>query len=242
MKNLILLLLCAGYLVVYGQQKSVSGMFVQFVDTTEISKTFNIVREDSVNKKGATTLTYLNHGRLIEEAHFSNYEEKIRDGKSKTWYENGNLHSEIDYAANKIHGQVLTFWEDGTPKRIDQYKDGKYIEGQCFNQQGDTIPHFDYQKMPHYSGGEKEMMRFLAEHIKYPIKTQKEKIEGRVIAKFVVTPEGKIGKIEIAKSLHPLLDKEALRVIRQMPDWEPGLLDGKPVDVYYVLPIKFQLR
>jgi len=233
--KLILLFLCTGCLAVYGQG-DISALIVDSL------KTFTVVQEDSINPKGATKFTYFNSGQLKKEEHYSNDEEKIKDGKYIEWYENGCIRSEIDYVANKTHGQLLTYWKNGTLKRMDFYKEGKFIDGQCFNEQGDTIPYFKYIKLPQFPGGEKSMIKFLADHIKYPQMPRKQGIEGQSVYKFAVSPEGKVVRIELIKSLHPLMDKEALRVIRLMPNWEPGLLDGEPVLTYYTLPVSFRLN
>lgn len=83
--------------------------------------------------------------------------------------------------------------------------------------------------------------QYLATTIKYPEEAEKQKIQGRVFIKFVVDTNGIITEPEITKSAHPMLDEEALRVVRAMPPWKPGYQHGKPVRVYYTLPISFRL-
>lgn len=97
------------------------------------------------------------------------------------------------------------------------------------------------EKMPIYPGGEIELMNYLAKNIKYPADAQAKGIQGRIIVRFIVTKEGKIGKAEILRGLDPSCDKEALRVVNAMPQWTPGEQKGKKVSVYYTLPIVFKL-
>ena len=97
------------------------------------------------------------------------------------------------------------------------------------------------EDMPQYPGGEKAMMNFIANNIKYPRKALEEGVEGRVIVKFVVDKEGNVVDAKVIKGIGHGCDEEALRVINSMPKWKPGKQRGKPVEVYYTLPIVFKL-
>jgi TonB family protein len=94
---------------------------------------------------------------------------------------------------------------------------------------------------PAFSGGEKALMEWLSENIHYPKEAVEKKIQGRVIIRFVVDETGAVTQPEIIRSLDPAMDAEALRVVSSMPNWIPGKQGGKPVSVYYVLPILFKL-
>ena len=94
---------------------------------------------------------------------------------------------------------------------------------------------------PTFPGGKAALSQFLGENIKYPAEAIKEKIEGRVLVSFIVDVDGAISEARILRSAHPLLDREALRVIRMMPMWNPAKEDGKPVKVRYSLPVSFKL-
>ena len=95
--------------------------------------------------------------------------------------------------------------------------------------------------MPQFPGGQGELMKFLRNNVKYPAEAQKKKIEGRVIVTFVVNKKGRVIDPTVERSVHPLLDAEALRVIKRMPKWKPGKMDGESVNVKYRLPITFKL-
>ncbi|MCL1938068.1 MAG: M56 family metallopeptidase [Candidatus Azobacteroides sp.] len=95
---------------------------------------------------------------------------------------------------------------------------------------------------PQFPGGDVALMNWLAENIVYPKESAEKGVQGRVILQFVVNPDGSIGDIEVLKSLDPLCDNEGIRVVSVMPKWTPGELDGKPVSVYFMLPIMFQLQ
>jgi TonB family protein len=97
------------------------------------------------------------------------------------------------------------------------------------------------EKSPEYPGGIQEMFKFLGENIKYPEAAVKANVSGKVFVNFVITTEGEIKDITILKGLGFGADAEAVRVVSKMPRWEPGMQDGKPVNVRYNLPIMFQL-
>ena len=97
-------------------------------------------------------------------------------------------------------------------------------------------------QVPAFPGGLEKMYRFLGTKIKYPKVAADAKLNGSVIAQFLVTKEGKITDLKILKSLSPETDAEAKRVISMMPAWEPGKQNGQPVNVQYTLPIRFALN
>ena len=98
------------------------------------------------------------------------------------------------------------------------------------------------EEMPQFPGGMSELMTYLSQSIRYPVEAQKQKIEGRCIVKFIVEKDGTLSSFDVARSSHPLLDAEALRVVQAMPTWKPGKQKGKPVRVSFNLPVSFRLK
>jgi TonB family protein len=94
-------------------------------------------------------------------------------------------------------------------------------------------------KMPEFPGGQVALVKYLSKNIKYPANSKKNKIKGKVVVSFIIDKIGKVTQAKIVKSLNEECDKEALRVISEMPDWIPGEKDGKKVDVLFSLPINF---
>lgn len=90
-------------------------------------------------------------------------------------------------------------------------------------------------------GGMEGLLRYLIENIRYPEEAYKANEQGRVIVKFVVEADGSIADPEIIKGVSPSLDREALRVVREMPKWAPGKVNGKPVASWFNLPVSFKL-
>ena len=96
-------------------------------------------------------------------------------------------------------------------------------------------------RQPHFPGGQQALLEFLRQNVNYPEQAKKDSIEGRVVVGFVIDTDGSITDPKIVRSVHPLLDAEALRVVKLMPKWEPGSENGTPVKVKYNLPISFKI-
>ena len=96
--------------------------------------------------------------------------------------------------------------------------------------------------MPQYPGGLAAMLKYIRENIKYPEQAMKEGIQGRVTVSFIVEKDGSISNVKAVRSVHPLLDKEAVRMVKSMPKWSPATQNGKPVRVRYNVPVMFKLN
>ena len=95
---------------------------------------------------------------------------------------------------------------------------------------------------PEFPGGMGECMKFLGRNINYPAEAMAKEIEGRVVTQMIIEKDGSISNAKIVRSVHPLLDQEALRVVESMPKWTPGKVKGQAVRVRYTLPVKFSLK
>ena len=93
--------------------------------------------------------------------------------------------------------------------------------------------------MPKYPGGTEKMFEFIADNLRWP--DDDACIQGRVVVSFIVEKDGSLTDIKVEKSIDPLFDKEAVRVVKSMPKWEPGMWNGKPARVKYCIPIRFRL-
>ena len=98
------------------------------------------------------------------------------------------------------------------------------------------------EQMPQFPGGEAELLKYIASHIKYPTMAAENNIQGRVVVKFVVNKNGKVGDVVVVRGKDPDLDKEAVRVVKTLPDFIPGKMNGQAVSVWYTLPINFKLQ
>lgn len=95
------------------------------------------------------------------------------------------------------------------------------------------------EQMPSFKGN---VNRWLSQNLTYPAEAVEKRIEGRVIAKFIVEKDGSISNVQVVRSVHPLLDKQAVDVLMRMPKWNPGKNNGQPARIWFTLPVNFRLQ
>ena len=98
-----------------------------------------------------------------------------------------------------------------------------------------------FETLPEYPGGDEARIKFIQKNLVYPQEAKEQKVSGKVFVGFVVEADGSLTNFSILRSVHPLLDEEALRVVKLMPKWKSGEQMGKPVRVQYQFPITFSL-
>lgn len=98
------------------------------------------------------------------------------------------------------------------------------------------------EEMPKFPGGTQAFYRYIAKELKYPKTARKDKAEGRVNVGFIINEAGRADSIHIVESVRYDIDQEAIRVIQNMPAWQPGTQDKKPVRVHMSVPIQFNVR
>ncbi len=134
---------------------------------------------------------------------------------------------------------LLSSWTIYCQEKKDEYK-AFMKDGIEYKTNGkDTI--FIVDPMPEFKGGLEELSKYISSNVKYPKAARKARIEGKVLVSFVVAVDGTIKNCRVTKSVNPKLDKEALRLVNNMPKWKPGKQNGKAIPVSLVLPINFKL-
>ena len=119
------------------------------------------------------------------------------------------------------------------PDKVDQY----------LAERKDTINVYDcVEQMPSFPGGSQKLKEFIEENLRYPKELEETCVQGRVIVRFIVERNGKLSNVKVVKSVHPVLDKEALRIVKLMPRWIPGRQNGITVRVKFYIPIIFRLK
>lgn len=101
---------------------------------------------------------------------------------------------------------------------------------------------WETDRIPLFPGGQDGLMKYLSDNVKYPKVAEDRGIQGRVILQFVIDKKGKTTDIKVVTSVDPELDAEAVRAVKAMPRWEPGLVGDKKVKVKYILPLAFKLK
>ena len=126
--------------------------------------------------------------------------------------------------------------------RTEDYESGNFNSRQE-SPRADGTRVFDVvEEMPQFPGGPSSLFDYLSRNIKYPVIAEENGVQGRVIVTFVVERDGSLNDVKVVKSIDPSLDKEAQRVVRSMPHWIPGKLNGSPVRVKYTVPVTFRLQ
>ena len=150
----------------------------------------------------------------------------IKKGKKNTTVKTDTV-NELVVVAPPAQPQQVEPVEMPNPLKVDQKKDRAF----------DVV-----EEMPQFPGGPSALYEYLAANIRYPKAAHKAGVQGRVILTFVVEKDGSISGTEVVKSVSPLLDAEAVRVINAMPNWVPGRQNGKVVRVKYAVPVSFMLQ
>lgn len=177
---------------------------------------------------------YLLSGKLKFETVYKN-SKKQQKIKHSAWYDSGELYLEINYKKDKVDGEFLAFYENGSLKRKDLYKKGKLLEGNCWGQDGNPIPYFKYEQQPKFQGGWKEFISYLKNNISNPYN-----LSTKIVVKFFIDCKGEVTDIQLIQESNDInLNSSVIAAIMNMPNWEPAKEDGKTVGVWRTLPLKF---
>lgn len=199
-----------------------------------------------VSKSGGklTARDYFLHGGLQMEAEISSEDPLVKDGIATFYDDAGKKESQGNFKNNNRMG-VWTWWvNDGKDSLVNEYDENGFKQRiwppSSTSPQKDGV--FSYvETMPEFPGGEEAMLKYVGRNVKYPAKAAAENITGRVVVQFVVTKTGSITDVKVVKSVREDLDEAAMQVVRDMPNWKPGVQNKKPVNVFFNLPINFTL-
>lgn len=132
------------------------------------------------------------------------------------------------------------------PRNVEGMRVAQAMEAPQVSKAADAVSDTVYTApdvMPQFPGGTQALISYISQNIKYPAEALKAKKEGRAIVKFVIDADGGVSDVEILRSTgDATLDAEAVRVVKSLPRWTPGALDGKPVRVRYNIPLTFSLH
>jgi TonB family protein len=149
----------------------------------------------------------------------------------------GFLEQSRCYQNGRLHGYFVSYSPNGDTTDYDIYENGSVIKSWS-SQPQNSKPTFVMNEEPaEFPGGQRAWLDFLSSNLQYPDSLQN--IKGQVLLKFVISPKGTIETVEVIKSLHSILDQEAIRVIRKSPKWKPAKQNGKKVQTIITQPIGF---
>lgn len=137
----------------------------------------------------------------------------------------------------------LTF-EPEPVERPEEQKDQKAVDEdkpEVVDMYNEPVDFRVVEDLPQFPGGASEFMKWLTKNLKYPASAQKKQVRGRVVAQFIVNTDGSVSDLKLTEHLEAACDREVLRVLRMMPNWQAGVMNAKPCRTKVCIPIVFNL-
>lgn len=179
-----------------------------------------VVKEELLNTVKLTEIAIVDDNEVKEEI---KSQDELRETETAVGKQNEDRG--VDDIINAQEHKDVVVVEEKKPEPVD---DNKVFE---------TV-----EQNPQFPGGDAALLKYVSDHIRYPSVAQENNIQGRVVVQFVVTKTGSIGQVKVVRSKDPDLDKEAVRVVKTLPKFVPGKMNGHAVNVWYTLPITFRLQ
>lgn len=199
--------------------------------STKAESVYHRVIQKSADQKLYLVSDYYNTGERQMTGTYLSLDPEVKDGQFTWWFKNGKKRAETLF---KDRNAIKEIQWDLTGKvtlrrelvDIFHYVDGEKVETKAY-----------LEAAPEFEGGMSAVNKFIVENFKYPAALQENQPHGKIIVGLAIDTKGKVTDVNVDQSLDPLLDAEALRVIKKLPDWKPGILDGKPVTIRISIPI-----
>lgn len=207
-----------------------------------LATSYKIITYNTNNDIAAVSNEYFMNHQLKSTKSYSNYKKYIQHGWDSLFFADGSLRSAANFNHNKLEGLHIIYHPNGQIKRKDYYSADKLDSGKCFALDGSDTAYYPYETLPSFPGGDDALLRFLSQSVKFPIEAKKKNIQGEVLITYVIDIDGQIVDIKVKQSVHPVIDNEAIRVVKSMPRWVAGTQDGEAVRVLYNLPFRFRIR
>jgi len=149
----------------------------------------------------------------------------------------------VDSVKPEDNVQLLTADQAAVEVVNEEYIEAvEEVKEEVQEEEAEPEPFVVVEEMPEFPGGQIELLKYIFEHTNYPEVAKENNIQGKVIVRFCVTAKGTVSQISILKGVDPELDKEAMRVVATLPAFKPGKQGGKPVPVWYMVPITYTLK
>ena len=127
------------------------------------------------------------------------------------------------------------------PEEQKEQKDADEDKPEVVDMYNEPVDFRVVEDLPQFPGGASEFMKWLTKNLKYPASAQKKQVKGRVVAQFIVNTDGSVSDLELTEHLEAACDREVLRVLRMMPNWQAGVMNAKPCRTKVCIPIVFNL-
>lgn len=192
-------------------------------------------------------------GKLKEYIPYADLRRRVVHGTVSTWDENGQMRTKEEYMGGYRHGQLFTYYPDGTLQRHDTYSYGHSLVGACFGPDGRPVQYSTYEQLPLYPGGEAMLVREVrrrihlsqadVEQLRYWESSNQRFLGGEVKVAFTVATDGTVKDVTINESsMRPSINNKVLAAVRSMSKrFLPGRRNGLPVEARLELPLSFEL-
>ncbi|NVO10801.1 MAG: TonB family protein [Bacteroidales bacterium] len=181
-------------------------------------------------------------GQLQMEGSYTNKKCTKRSGTFTYYTEDGTIDSKGSFLKNKYEGIWNWYHPNGQKSSQELYNKGKRVKVEYWDINGMKVDSAEGEYLARFNGNAQEFRKYVNEHLEYPPSAANLGTEGKVFVSFVVEKDGSLSNIKAIKNADYELIKEALRVVRSSPKWEPGKQHNRFVRVSYIFPITFVLR
>lgn len=227
-------------------QQTVPPIKVEYLDSTfavlpSAQGAFYRRETEYKDSVGGEVRDYFLSGKLQSRCLYEHIRNAIVHGTFQNWYENGTTEWYQEFKHGVQNGITKQFYPNGKLKRYELYASGKRTLGKLYDVNGKQIKFVEYKILPTYEGGVQKLLQDIKERTVYPEVARRQFIEGKVIVAFVVDKNGAVKNLRIVESISPLLNDAAMDAVRKLDLFTPGKIDGVPVEVYYTVPITFQI-
>ena len=198
---------------------------------------YKILTKDSLNQNVLHEYQYHLDDTLKGITTYSNYFSRKKERLSyRSFYKSGKPQLKIFFKKERFDGTLVSYWENGQLKRKDLFKNGKLIEGQCWDETGSSVPYYDLNINARFPGGDKAFKNYVASNIDKN-KIPKSSWGSRIQVSFYIDKDGSISDVELLSGADGYTNLMALKLVAEMPKWSPAMQDGDPVRVKRTLPI-----
>lgn len=229
MKKILLLFVLLYSITFYAQKKIYFTEDFKELPSADNAIYYSIYEEGS---EGTVRSTYYLDNTIYSKDQFSNYKKRILNGTSERWYKNGAKEILAIYSKGKQEGIQTRYFENGQIKRTENFKNGEFVDGKCFNEDGAEIEFFPYYVKPEFPGGIKVFYDYVAKNFKSPNNGK-----GEIRIEFYVELDGTLNHFKVLKSINKEIDLSAIRLLVNSPKWIPGKIDGKDARMKFGIPI-----
>ncbi|MFT7158445.1 MAG: protein TonB [Parvicella sp.] len=196
-----------------------------------------------VERKNWLVSDYFITGQLQMIGHFRNKKFAKKNGEFTYFNINGNKKNQGFYKKDLKVGEWIWYHKNGEISSIEQYSLNKMDTFKFFDEEGnELLGDLIYEIEPEFPGGIDSLYNFLGNNTVYPPSALENGVQGKVYISFIIDKDGSIEDVKVIKSIHSVLDKEATRVIKSMPNWTPGKQHNICVKTKYNIPINFNLN